>query len=172
MTPPSGLAARLAALRRLQGRSQAALAQALGVSRSAVAQWETGRAAPHHAHLLQLAAYYAVSLEYLLFGEDKRAALAAQSGDEAALLRLFRELSPADRAALLREALRLARGGAEGGSSAAPPAPAPKRKRGLGRGGGKGEEPEREAAPGPRPVERRTGGGGEGNLHQIYAKES
>jgi transcriptional regulator with XRE-family HTH domain len=105
----SALPARLAALRRREGQSQAALAQALGVSRSAIAQWETGRAAPHHAHLLKLAAHYRVSLEYLLFGEDKYAALAAQTADEAALLRLFRELAPEDRAALLREALARAR---------------------------------------------------------------
>lgn len=171
MTPPSGLAARLAALRRLQGRSQAALARALGVSRSAVAQWETGRAAPHHVHLLQLAAYYEVSLEYLLFGEDKRAPLAAQSGDEAALLRLFRELSPADRAALLREALRLARAG--GGEEAKAESPArPGRGRSGGRGGGGDDEPGREAASGSRGAERRAVGGGEGNLRRIYAKDS
>ncbi len=109
-SPTLGMAGRLAALRRREGQSQAALAQALGVSRSAIAQWETGRAAPHHAHLLKLAAHYRVSLEYLLFGEDKYAALAAQTADEAALLRLFRELTPEDRAALLREALARARG--------------------------------------------------------------
>lgn len=45
---------RIATTRRDRGMTQEKLAVALGVSRSAVAQWETDRAAPSYAHLLRL----------------------------------------------------------------------------------------------------------------------
>ncbi len=91
--------------------TQEGLAARLGVSRSAVAQWETDRAGQIRGNLLRVAEVLDVSLEYLLHGEDKRAPSVAASGDELALLRLYRELTPEDRAMLLTTARRLARGG-------------------------------------------------------------
>ncbi len=102
---------RLRAARGECGLTQEGLAARLGVSRSAVAQWETDRAGQIRGNLLRVAEVLDVSLEYLLHGEDKRAPSVAASGDELALLRLYRELTPEDRAMLLTTARRLARGG-------------------------------------------------------------
>ena len=102
---------RLRAARRDRGLTQEEFAARLGVSRSAIAQWETDRAGQIRGNLLRISEVLGVSLEYLLHGDDKRAPLQAASGDELALLRLYRELSPEDRAMLLTTARRLTRGG-------------------------------------------------------------
>lgn len=109
--PPETVGARIRAARAERGLTQEALAARIGVSRSAVAQWETERAGQIRGNLGRIAEALAVSVEFLLFGADKQAPREAISGDELALLRLYRELSPEDRAMLLTTARRLARGG-------------------------------------------------------------
>lgn len=53
-------------LRRREGLSQEALAEALGVSRQAVSRWEQGTALPDGAKLLPCARYFGVSVDWLL----------------------------------------------------------------------------------------------------------
>ena len=98
---------RIAEWRRQRGMSQSALAVATGVSRSAVAQWETDRAGQVSANLSRIARALDVSVELLLHG-DSPAAPAGLLGDELALLRLYRTLGRSAQADLLREARRLA----------------------------------------------------------------
>lgn len=62
------LGARIAALRREMGQSQAELAKCLGVSPSAVGMYEQGRREPSGAILVALAANFGVSTDYLLTG--------------------------------------------------------------------------------------------------------
>jgi transcriptional regulator with XRE-family HTH domain len=81
----------------------------VGVSRSAVAQWETGRAGQVTANLTRVASVLGVGVEYLMYGHDKAAPGQPHSGDEIAVLRLYRECSPEDRQLLLRMARRLAK---------------------------------------------------------------
>ncbi len=99
---------RIAGLRRERGLSQAGLAAAMGVSRSAVAQWETDRAGQVSSNLSRVAQVLDVSVEVLLHGEAARGPQGL-SGDELALLRLYRACGPARRSDLLRAARRLAR---------------------------------------------------------------
>lgn len=54
------------ALRRERRISQAALADALGVTAQAVSQWERGGAYPDMELLPEIAAYFGVSVDYLL----------------------------------------------------------------------------------------------------------
>jgi transcriptional regulator with XRE-family HTH domain len=96
-------------MRRERGLTQDELADRVGVSRSAVAQWETGRAGQVTGNLSRIAGVLQVNVEYLMFGDDKRAAGEAEQGDELALLRLYRECNPEDRQMLLHTARRLAR---------------------------------------------------------------
>lgn len=110
---PASPGTRIRAARRERGWTQDKLAEAIGVSRSAVAQWETDRAGQVRANLASIAEVLEVSVEYLVHGEDRRAPAQAGSADELALLRLYRECAPEDRQILLRTARRLARGAAE-----------------------------------------------------------
>jgi transcriptional regulator with XRE-family HTH domain len=103
------IAARIRAARMERGLTQGALAAATGVSRSAVAQWETGRAGQLRDNLSRIAVALDVSVEQLLHGADKYAPATASTGDEMAMLRLYRDCAPEDRQMLLRTARRLAR---------------------------------------------------------------
>jgi transcriptional regulator with XRE-family HTH domain len=100
---------RIRAQRHERQLTQDELAQKVGVSRSAVAQWETGRTGQITGNLSRIAAALDVGVEYLLYGDNKRAATEPRLGDELALLRLYRECDPEDRQMLLRTARRLVR---------------------------------------------------------------
>jgi transcriptional regulator with XRE-family HTH domain len=105
---PAQIGARIKEIRQERGWTQDQLAQAVGVSRSAVAQWETGRAGQITGNLTRIAACLEVGVEYLMYGTDKRGASEVRRGDELALLRLYRECSPEDRQFILRMTHRLA----------------------------------------------------------------
>jgi transcriptional regulator with XRE-family HTH domain len=109
MSTPHDIGARISARRRQRSLTQGELAQQIGVSRSAVAQWETGRTGQITGNLSRIAAALEVGVEYLVYGDDKRASGEARQGDELALLRLYRECDPDDRQMLLRTARRLVR---------------------------------------------------------------
>ncbi len=109
MNTPPDIGVRIRAARRERGLTQDELANIVGVSRSAVAQWETGRTGQVTGNLSRIADALEVNVEYLVYGDDKRAMVEARQGDELALLRLYRECEPDDRQILLRTARRLAR---------------------------------------------------------------
>ncbi len=93
--------------RRAAGFTQARLADLVGVSRSAVAQWETGRTGQVGATLTRIADVLGVSAGILL--EGTRSDSAVSDTNELALVRLFRNCTTEDRDFLLRTAVRLAR---------------------------------------------------------------
>lgn len=115
---PVGERIRVARLAR--GLTQGDLAAMVGVSRSAVAQWETDRSGQVRRNLARVAATLGLNVADLL-GEPSLVAAgtgrdspemppgAPRSADEIALMRLYRECAEPDRALLLRTALRLAR---------------------------------------------------------------
>lgn len=105
-----GVGARIQAARRAAGLTQEGLASAVGVSRSAVAQWETERAGQVGANLARVAAALGVSSEHLLTGGvPADGGMVAESGPELALVRLYRGMAEADRAHLMRTAVLLSR---------------------------------------------------------------
>ncbi len=109
MTNPRDIGTRIRTAREDQGWTQDQLAAAVGVSRSAVAQWETGRAGQVTTNLTRVASALGVGVEHLMYGRDKLAPGRPQTGDELAILRLYRECAPEDRQLLLRTARRLAK---------------------------------------------------------------
>ena len=107
MSDPTQIGTRIKEVRQERRWTQDQLAQAVGVSRSAVAQWETGRAGQITGNLTRIAATLEVGVEYLMHGSDKLAPAEVRLGDELALLRLYRECGPEDRQVILRLARRL-----------------------------------------------------------------
>jgi transcriptional regulator with XRE-family HTH domain len=99
--------ARIRALRRSQGMTQDDLAVACDVSRSAVAQWETDRAGQLRGNFTRVAEALSTTVEYLLQGQRPNSDI---TGDELALLRLYRDCDDADRQFLLRTARKLSGG--------------------------------------------------------------
>lgn len=61
---------RLYRLRRERGISQEELANIVGVSRQAVQKWESGASQPNMDNLVAISAYFGVTLDYLLKGEE------------------------------------------------------------------------------------------------------
>ena len=108
MINPTDIGTRVRDVRRERGWTQDEFARRVGVSRSAVAQWETGRAGQVTGNLTRIAEVLGVGVEYLTFGNDKRAPGQVGQGDELALLRLYRECTPEDRQLALRMLRRLA----------------------------------------------------------------
>ncbi|HEX7389387.1 MAG TPA: helix-turn-helix transcriptional regulator [Acidiphilium sp.] len=95
---------RIRALRLANNLTQDEFAQQLGVSRSAIAQWETDRAGQVRENLERISKVLGTSLAYLVSGET-----GTLQGDELALMRLYRACAPEDRQILVRTAKRLAR---------------------------------------------------------------
>jgi transcriptional regulator with XRE-family HTH domain len=106
---PVNVGARIRAARQAKGWTQDDLAHEVGVSRSAVAQWETNRAGQIRANISRIAAALDMPPAMLLENTPPEADNKPSSGDELALLRLYRECDPEDRAFLLRTARKLAR---------------------------------------------------------------
>ena len=67
----SNLAKNLSALRRATGLSQERAAEAVGVTRQALAKWESGETTPDVIHSDRLAELYGVSLDDLLHYDQK-----------------------------------------------------------------------------------------------------
>jgi transcriptional regulator with XRE-family HTH domain len=109
MSTPRDIGTRIRATRRDRGLTQDELADLVKVSRSAVAQWETGRTGQVTGNLSRIADALQVNVEYLVYGQDNRAVGEIRQGDELALLRLYRECDHEDRQTLLRTARRFAR---------------------------------------------------------------
>jgi transcriptional regulator with XRE-family HTH domain len=82
------------------------LAIACDVSRSAIAQWETDRAGQLRGNFTRVADALSTTVEFLLRGERPHSDV---TGDELALLRLYRDCDLEDRGFLLRTARKLAR---------------------------------------------------------------
>lgn len=57
-------------LRLEKGINQEQLAEQLHVTRQAVSNWETGKTQPDIEMLTQIAAYFDVSIEYLIYGKE------------------------------------------------------------------------------------------------------
>ena len=103
-----GVATRIREARRALGLTQDELARRIGVSRSAIAQWETDRTGQVRANLARVAAVLGVSIGYLITGESEAGLLNVETADERALLSLYRQLREPARSELLRNARRMA----------------------------------------------------------------
>jgi transcriptional regulator with XRE-family HTH domain len=100
---------RIRAARVAAGLTQESLAREVGVTRSAVAQWETDRAGQVGGNLARIAEILGVSVGHLLTGVSAEGGASAEHATELALLRLYRTCGPEDRALIMRTAHRLAR---------------------------------------------------------------
>jgi transcriptional regulator with XRE-family HTH domain len=107
-SPSETVGTRIRALRLARGMTQDQLATACDVSRSAVAQWETDRAGQLRGNITRIADALATTVEHVLQGERPTA---QNTGDELALLRLYRLCEPEDKSFLVRTARKLAKVG-------------------------------------------------------------
>jgi transcriptional regulator with XRE-family HTH domain len=103
----AGAALRIREARRALGLTQDELARQVGVSRSAIAQWETDRTGQVRANLARVASVLGVSVGYLIAGESAVGLVTVETADERALLNLYRQIREPGRSELLRTARRI-----------------------------------------------------------------
>lgn len=94
LSPGLELGRRIRLLREMIGLSQQQLADKVGISRSAVAFWETGRSGHVGKHLGSLAQVLGVEPEVLLTGMAYKAIQETLTPDESTMLTLYRQLDP------------------------------------------------------------------------------
>lgn len=112
--------ARIRLLRQHRGMTQGEFADAIGgVSRSAVALWETNRGGEAQ-NLPRIADVLGVSVEFFVNGMARQDVNETLSIDEFALIKLYRECRASERLTLLRTAGRLNKLSARRGPVAAP----------------------------------------------------
>lgn len=101
----SDIGTRLKLLREEQdGLKAAVAARGMGVTGSALSQWETGSVKNiRPGNLLAAARYYKVSIAWLISGKGPRSVEEAQTEDEAKALGLFRRLGASGQAAALAQ---------------------------------------------------------------------
>ncbi|GBD56464.1 helix-turn-helix domain-containing protein [Gluconobacter wancherniae] len=92
--PGLELGHRIRLLREMAGMSQQQLADAAGISRSAVAFWETGRSGHVGKHLGTLAGVLGVEPEVLLTGMAYKEIQATLTPDESVMVTMYRALDP------------------------------------------------------------------------------
>jgi len=94
ISPGLELGRRIRLLREMAGLNQQQLANKVGISRSAVAFWETGRSGHVGKHLGDLAEALGVDAEVLLTGMAYKEIQETLTPDESMFLNLYRQLSP------------------------------------------------------------------------------
>lgn len=95
---------KLQLLRRSKGLTQEALAQALSVSRQAVAKWEAGQAFPDISNLIEISNLFHVTVDYLVREQDCAASpVEAQNGDLQQLIAFRLEANRNTYAAFMNE---------------------------------------------------------------------
>ena len=95
---------KLQLLRRGKGLTQEALAQALSVSRQAVAKWEAGQAFPDISNLIEISNLFHVTVDYLVREQDCTASpIETQNGDLQQLIAFRLEANRNTYAAFMNE---------------------------------------------------------------------
>ncbi|WP_231873588.1 helix-turn-helix domain-containing protein [Acetobacter tropicalis] len=94
ISPGSDLGQRMKILRKASGMTQQQVADALGVSRPAIAFWETGREGSARKHIPNLARLFGVDPEIFLTGYVQADIALTVSPDEHDIIKLYRMLDP------------------------------------------------------------------------------
>lgn len=105
-------------LLKLRGMPDSELARKIGVGRSTISDWKTGKTKSYRRHIQGIAKALDVSAEYLLELEDSSTEtekeknindkhIKSKGAEEAELLRIFREISVKDRVMLMSYAYKL-----------------------------------------------------------------
>nr|WP_255673889.1 helix-turn-helix transcriptional regulator [Komagataeibacter sp. FNDCF1] len=110
-SPSREIGQRIQLLRRAAGLSQQAFADMLGMSRSAIAFWETGRSSNISEHVSRIARVFGIGEEVFLNGQDNERTVFELTRDEGNIIRLYRSLSMENRVQAIKRMEMLARKG-------------------------------------------------------------
>lgn len=106
LSPMDTIAKRIARARERQGLNQSELARKLDISPQAVQNWEAGKSSPRGARIREVASILQISVDHLLFGEDKAGVITARARFDNADLPQQLESLIADLTAEIKEAAK------------------------------------------------------------------
>lgn len=94
----------------LNGKDQKELTEYLGLKNVAFSEWKSGKSKSYRKYLIEIANFFDVSLDYLVYGKVSTHQL---SVEDAKMLSLFNHLKPADKVRVIERAETLAELAAE-----------------------------------------------------------
>jgi len=94
----------------LEGRDQKELTDYLGLKNVAFSEWKSGKSKSYRKYLIEIANFFGVSLDYLVYGKVEQNQLPTE---EAKMLSIFNHLKPADKIRVIERAEPLAELAAE-----------------------------------------------------------
>lgn len=92
----------------LDGKDQKELTDYLHLQKAAYTDWKSGKSKSYRKYLIEIAEFFGVSLDYLVYGKEKKLSEIKLTNDENRLLTYFKELSDIDKGVVIGRAEALA----------------------------------------------------------------
>lgn len=87
----------------LGDREQKELTKYLGLNSVAFSEWKSGKSKSYRKYLIEIADFFNVSIDYLVYGEEKNSPTQELSTDEQRLLHMYSLLSDMEKGEILGE---------------------------------------------------------------------
>lgn len=90
----------------LEGREQQELTNYLNLKSVAFSEWKSGKSKSYRKYLIEIAEFFNVSLDYLVYGKEK-SSTSELSEEEQELLRIYNNVSEREKGELIGYARRM-----------------------------------------------------------------
>lgn len=92
----------------LGNREQKELTNYLGLNNVAFSEWKSGKSKSYRKYLIEIAEFFNVSIDYLVYGKEKNSSAEELTADEQELIKYYRQLDDKSQGVLLGRAETMA----------------------------------------------------------------
>ena len=97
----------------LNGREQRELTDFLGIKSVAFSEWKSGKSKSYKKYLIEIADFFNVSIDYLVYGKEINSIQDNLSEDEKRLLNMYSQLTDIEKGEILGELKTITKGSGE-----------------------------------------------------------
>jgi len=97
----------------LNGREQRELTDFLGIKSVAFSEWKSGKSKSYKKYLIEIADFFNVSIDYLVYGKEINSIQDNLSEDEKRLLNMYSQLTDIEKGEILGELKTITKGRGE-----------------------------------------------------------
>ena len=97
----------------LNGREQRELTDFLGIKSVAFSEWKSGKSKSYKKYLIEIADFFNVSIDYLVYGKEINSIQDSLSEDEKRLLNMYSQLTDIEKGEILGELKTITKGRGE-----------------------------------------------------------
>ena len=97
----------------LNGREQSELTDFLGIKSVAFSEWKSGKSKSYKKYLIEIADFFNVSIDYLVYGKEINSIQDNLSEDEKRLLNMYSQLTDIEKGEILGELKTITKGRGE-----------------------------------------------------------